>query len=103
MTLPISGVSGLGSLGKLADLGIRAPQSTNTGKDFGAQVVDALNNLNQTHSNADALAQQAMTGDINDVQDYTIAAAKASVATELTVAIRNRAIDAFSEIMRMPI
>ena len=33
--------------------------------------------------------------------DYTIAATQASVAMELTAAVRNRAVDAFNEIMRM--
>ena len=36
-----------------------------------------------------------------DVHDYMIAANEASIATQLTVAVRNKALDAFTEIMRM--
>ncbi len=52
-------------------------------------------------SNADTLAVKAVTGDLNDIHDYTIAASEASVAMELTAALRNKAVDAFTEIMRM--
>ncbi len=44
---------------------------------------------------------KATTGDLSDIHDYMIAANEASVATQLTVAVRNKAVDAFTEIMRM--
>ena len=53
--------------------------------------------------NADDLAVKAATGQLTDVHDFTAAAAKASLAVELTVALRNRAVEAYQEIMRMQI
>ncbi|MCZ7527706.1 MAG: flagellar hook-basal body complex protein FliE [Acidimicrobiia bacterium] len=100
-------VAPIGSLGPLANLGIppvKAPSSPTTeGRDFGRVVVDALESLQALHGKADGLAVEAATGDLTDVHDYTIAAAEASLATELTVAVRNRAVEAFNEIMRMQI
>ena len=46
---------------------------------------------------------QAATGDLSAIHDYTLAATEAQVATQLTVAVRNKALDAFNEIMRMPV
>jgi len=71
--------------------------------DFGSVVVNALEGLQATQNNADNLAVKAATGDLNDVHDYMIAASEASLATEFTVAVRNRAVEAFNEIMRMQV
>ena len=49
----------------------------------------------------DALAVKAVTGTLDNVHDYTIAASEAKVTLELTAAVRNKAVDAFTEIMRM--
>ncbi len=70
---------------------------------FGDAVVGALENLNELHGNADALAVQAATGDLSDVHEYTIAASQAEIATELTVAVRDEALAAFNDIMRMQV
>ena len=64
-------------------------------------VLSGVDQLQQLQSTADGLAVQAVTGQLDDVHDYTIAAAQASLAIELTAAIRNKAVDAFNEIMRM--
>jgi flagellar hook-basal body complex protein FliE len=70
---------------------------------FGNAIGDALESLEHTQTNADDLATKAATGDLTDVHDYMIAATQASLATELTVAVRNKAVEAFSDIMRMQI
>ena len=49
------------------------------------------------------LATQAATGDLKDVHDYMIASNEASLATEMVVTIKNKAVEAFNEIMRMPV
>ena len=66
-------------------------------------LASGLDKLQAAQATADNLAAQAATGDLNDVHDYMIAANEASLATELTVAVRNKAVEAFNEIMRMQI
>lgn len=72
-----------------------------SGDVFGAGLTSAIDELQALQSTSDELAVRAVTGDLDDVHDYTIAATQAQVALELTAALRNKAVDAFNEIMRM--
>src|SRR2546421_10792134 len=78
-------------------------QATGGQDGFGNAIGNALDSLEQTQATADNLATKAATGDLTDVHDYMIAATQASLATELTVAVRNKAVEAFTDIMRMNI
>jgi flagellar hook-basal body complex protein FliE len=69
--------------------------------DFGSMVASGLEKLQSAQATSDNLAVKATTGDLTDIHDYMIAANEASVATQLTVAVRNKAVEAFTEIMRM--
>ncbi|WP_243056478.1 flagellar hook-basal body complex protein FliE [Nocardioides sp. SR21] len=73
------------------------------GAAFGDMLVSGLDRLEAVQDKSDRLAVQAATGDLDDIHDYTVAATEASVTAQLTVAVRNRAMEAFNEIMRMPI
>jgi len=72
-----------------------------TGADFGQLLANGLQQLQGLHAQSDQLAVAAATGDLNAIHDYTIAATEANVTTQLTVAVRNKAVEAFTEIMRM--
>ena len=73
------------------------------GGDFGAMLTQGLEKLESLRETSSELAVQAATGDLQNVHDYMIASNEASVATELTVAVRNKAVEAFTEIMRMQV
>jgi flagellar hook-basal body complex protein FliE len=77
--------------------------STGAGDSFAAMLSKGIDSVQQAQSSADSMAVQAASGDLQDVHNYTIAATQAQLATELTVAIRNKAVEAFGEIMRMQI
>jgi flagellar hook-basal body complex protein FliE len=76
---------------------------TGAGGDFGSMLLDGVDRLEGVQDKADQLAVQAATGDLTNIHDYTTAAAEAAVTTKLTVAVRNKAIEAFNEIMRMQV
>lgn len=61
-------------------------------------VIDTTQAL-QADSNTKAIA--AVTGDLTDIHDATIAATRAQLMIETVSALRNKAVDAFNEIMRM--
>jgi flagellar hook-basal body complex protein FliE len=53
--------------------------------------------------NADKLANQLATGELTDIHTYMAAATKAELAVQMTVAIRDKAVEAYQEIMRMQV
>jgi flagellar hook-basal body complex protein FliE len=95
-TLSSQGLAGAAGTSGTAKVG-------DPGKEFGHLVVDGLDRLQAVQSKSDGLAVQAATGDLDAMHQYTIASTEASVSTQLTVALRNKAIEAFNEIIRMPV
>jgi flagellar hook-basal body complex protein FliE len=91
----IGGTSGVGPVGPAAPSG--------SGDGFATALTGALDELGSLQTSKDQLAVQAATGDLRDVHDYMIAAQEASVATEMVVTLKNKAVEAFTEIMRMPV
>jgi flagellar hook-basal body complex protein FliE len=73
------------------------------GADFAGALGNSITGLEGLDRNASALAVRAATGDLTDIQDYVIAATQAQIAAQLTTTVRNKAVDAFNEIMRMPL
>ena len=106
MVLPVAGVTGTSPSRAMAGVG-GAPSPAAAGRagggDFAAAMLDGVEQVQSLQARADQLAVQAATGDLTDAHDYTVAASKAALATEMTVALRNKAIEAFTEIMRMQV
>ena len=69
----------------------------------GSTFADSLKGVSDLTGTADHLAQGVATGNLTDVHQFTAAAAKAQLGVELTVAVRNRAVEAYQEIMRMQV
>ena len=100
VSVPGIGVLGAGSTPTVLDPGT-ADATSGTGSGFASILTDSLQNLQNLQTRSDQLAVQAADGDLQNVHDYTIAATEASLATQLTIAVRDKALAAFSEIMRM--
>ena len=105
-TAPLPGVSGAGNLAGLnglsgADTAAVTPNADATG--FAKVLAASVDQVQGMQSKTDDLAVQAATGDLRDIHDYTIASTESGLATEMLVAVRNKAVDAFNEIMKMPI
>ena len=75
---------------------------TATGNDFGGALNRALEGVVQTGRTADAQSAAAIAGGGN-ITDVVAAVSKAELALQTTVTIRDRVVQAYQDIMRMPI
>jgi flagellar hook-basal body complex protein FliE len=71
------------------------------GSAFGASLAGAIDNLQQLQTTSDNLAVQAVTGNLDDIHDATIAATRAQTTMDLVATVRNKGIEAFNQIMTM--
>jgi len=103
MTSPLGGIVpvGIGSIGGVTET--TGPQAGAGADGFAAVLAASFDKLQGAQATADTLATQAATGDLRDVHDYMIASTEARLATEMVVTIKNKAVEAFNEIMRMPL
>jgi flagellar hook-basal body complex protein FliE len=62
-----------------------------------------MNEVNALQLKAEELDRQLAAGTLENIHEATIAAEKAALALELTIEIRNKVVEAYQEIMRMPI
>ncbi|MGX6607783.1 flagellar hook-basal body complex protein FliE [Micromonosporaceae bacterium Da 78-11] len=99
----ISGVDGIGSIGGVEGLngttGTAATQGPND--DFAGMLSQGLQSVQASQNKADDLALKVADGTLSDPAQYTMAANEAALGMQLTLAVRNKAVEAFQEIMRM--
>ena len=101
----IGSTAAVGALDPASALGATGATATGTtatgGASFGNALTGAVDNLQQLQGTSDSLAIKAVTGDLTDIHDATLASTRAQVTLELVAGVRNKAVDAFNEIMRM--
>jgi flagellar hook-basal body complex protein FliE len=78
-----------------------APATGTDGSAFATSLTGAVDNLQQLQSTSKDLAVSAVTGNLDDIHNATLAATRAQVTLELMATVRNKGVDAFNEIMRM--
>ncbi len=71
--------------------------------DFAALLQTALGGVNQDQAAAAAAEQALATGQIADVGQVVVAAEQARLSLDLTIAVRNKLLEAYQEVMRMPL
>ncbi|WP_312470798.1 flagellar hook-basal body complex protein FliE [Neobacillus sp.] len=62
-----------------------------------------LENVDNTVKQAADLSTKVATGEIDNIHDVMIASQKAQLALEMTVTVRDKAVEAYQEMMRMQI
>jgi flagellar hook-basal body complex protein FliE len=107
MASPISAANAYAKLARLADpsagLGLgKAAGGASQGSSFGAMVKEAVGSVVAAGKKSDGLAQGMAAGKANIV-DVVTAVTETEVAIESLVSVRDKVIQAYEEIMRMPI
>jgi len=80
------------------------PAVNESGSNFGELLKDAVNNVNDLQQTAGSERTAFEMGDPNVTLAQTmISASKASIAFDATVQVRNKFVEAYQEIMNMPV
>jgi flagellar hook-basal body complex protein FliE len=95
-------VSNVGSI-KMNQNPFQKVESNQTNTSFSNMLQGYLDNVDSTVKQADDLSTKVATGQIDNVHDAVIASQKAKLALELTVTLRDKAVEAYQDIMRMQI
>lgn len=74
-----------------------------TAKQFGEFLAEAMAKVEAAQSEATQAAQKLATGEIRDVAEVMIASEKATLALQMTIQVRNKVLEAYQEIIRMPV
>lgn len=81
-----------------------ATQSAGNKGDFGQMLMDVMKEVNDSQSKASEIRDDLMTGRRPvEVQDVMLAMEKASTSMQLTMAVRNKMLEAFQELSRMQV
>ncbi|MGL4242590.1 MAG: flagellar hook-basal body complex protein FliE [Beijerinckiaceae bacterium] len=108
MASPISAANAYAAIQKMGAGGLATAKPASAvggeggGGDFGALVKQFVGNTAQSARTAEAKMAQATAGKA-DLVDVVTAVAESEAALETLVAVRDRVIAAYEEIMRMPI
>lgn len=76
-----------------------APVSGASGS-FGSQITGAIENVNQLQNTANGLVEQVAAGNTDDTHKAMVAMERAMLTFDFTLQVRNKALEAYQEIMR---
>ena len=72
-------------------------------KSFGESLVESLEKVNNLQLTADKAVEDLATGKTQSIHEAMLALSKADIAFRLTMQVRNKVVEAYQEIMRMPV
>lgn len=105
-TLPLTGPSGRSSdpaFGLRAHPAPGASPGDPSARPFSRLLREAIEQVNELQHQAEVQAEALARGEVQDLHQLTLVLERARLALDLTVAVRNRLVEAYQEISRMPI
>lgn len=74
-----------------------------TDASFSTMLKDAINQVNETQATSDVYTNKLVNGQDVELHDVMIASQKANVTLNTALSIRNKAVEAYQEVMRMSV
>ncbi|MBW7573347.1 flagellar hook-basal body complex protein FliE [Caproiciproducens faecalis] len=93
----INSIAGLDGAGKVSSSG------TSAGVPFQDLFQDAVQNVKTTNADLNQELYKLTTGQTDDLHNVAIASTKATLSVQMLVQLRNKALDAYNEIMRISV
>ncbi len=72
-------------------------------KSFGEVLSKSMEEVNQLQEKADKAIEELATGETKDIAQAMIAVEKANISFKLMTQVRNKIVEAYEEVMRMPV
>ncbi|MFJ7933136.1 flagellar hook-basal body complex protein FliE [Sporosarcina sp. NPDC096371] len=94
-TAPLAGLSKLDAQVK--------PTPYEAQQSFGSFLKAAIQDVNAKQHESDVMTQKLVLGQDVELHDVMISAQKASIALNATMEVRNKMVEAYQEIIRMPV
>ena len=101
-TTPLGGIASIGRTVAESRAGKVPTPDEGLGASFGQSLMTLVENVEQTGADAN-LAVSNMLDKTGDVHEAMIALQRAEMTLQLTVQIRNKLVQAYHEVMRMPV
>jgi flagellar hook-basal body complex protein FliE len=77
-------------------------QAENEKQSFASTVTDSLAKVNELQSEKSRMIEEFAAGKSQNVQELMVSLQKAGVAMEMTTAVRSKVLEAYKELMNMP-
>ena len=78
-------------------------KSEETPNSFSEMLKDSIDEINHLQSKADEAIEDLASGQSNNIHETMIALEKADVSFRLMLQVRNKIVEAYQEVMRMPV
>jgi flagellar hook-basal body complex protein FliE len=100
MVNPIAGVGAVTAAAPMRTAAAAAPPAES---GFGELVQRGLQNVSGLEKQADSMVQDLASGGATRLEDVMIATSQAQLGIELLARVRDKALEAYQEVMRLPV
>ena len=84
-------------------MGGSVSEGAGTGTSFMDHLKSGINEVNEMQKKADTMSMEVASGKSENLHETMLATTQAEITFNLMVQLRNRALEAYQEVMRMPV